>query len=296
MPFIGEISALTAALLWAATSLIYASVSTKIGSVQVNVNRMLFSIGWFVPALLILRIPLSVSRSQLLFLVLSSIVGIVFGDTFLFKAFQQMGARISMLIMSLAPAIGAILAYVFLQEMLSGWAVVGIGITLCGIALVVLERTPATPHNVKVTRTGVLYALFGALGQGGGAVLAKKAFAEAPISGFLASFIRIGAALVIMLPVTAMTGHYANPIKVFGRNKKLLVSLLIGSFIGTFLGITLSLIAVAHTKVGIASTLIATSPVLMLPIVRVVHKEILSWKAVAGAVAAVLGVGMLFWT
>jgi drug/metabolite transporter (DMT)-like permease len=93
-----------------------------------------------------------------------------------------------------------------------------------------------------------------------------------------------------------MTGHYANPIKVFGRDKKLLASLLIGSFIGTFLGITLSLIAVAHTKVGIASTLIATSPVLMLPIVRIVHKEILSWKAITGAVTAVLGVGMLFLT
>ncbi len=296
MPFLGEVSALTAALLWAATSLIYASASKKIGSVQVNVNRMLFSIGWFVPALFLLRIPLTLSRSQLVNLVLSSIVGIVFGDTFLFKAFQQMGARISMLIMSLAPAIGAILAYVFLRETLTGWAVVGIGMTLGGIALVVLERAPSTPNYMTITKLGILYAVFGALGQGGGVVLAKKAFAEAPLDGFLASFIRIGVALTVMLPMFAITGHYSNPITLFGRDKKLLSIMLIGSFFGTFLGITLSLIAVAHTKVGIASTLIATSPVLMLPIVHFVQKEALSWKAIAGAMIAVVGVGMLFMT
>lgn len=294
MLFLGEVSALTAALLWAVTSLIYASVSQQIGSVQVNVNRMVFSIGWFIPALFFLQIPLELSWSQFGYLVLSSIVGLVFGDTFLFKAFQQMGARISMLIMALAPAIGAILAYLFLREVLSGWAVVGIGVTLCGVALVVLERAPTTPNYLAVTKLGLLYAFLGALGQGGGVVLAKKAFTEAPLNGFVASFVRISVALVVMLPIFAATGHYTNPVKIFGRNKKMLGIMLIGSFLGTFLGITLSLIAVAHTKVGIASTLIGTSPVLMLPIVRIVQQEHLSWKAIVGAIIAVIGVGMLF--
>jgi drug/metabolite transporter (DMT)-like permease len=294
MPFLGEISALTAALLWAATSLIYASISQKIGSVQVNVSRMLFSIGWFVPALILLRIPLELSWPQFLYLTLSSLVGIVFGDTFLFKAFQHIGARVSMLIMSLAPAIGAMLAYWFLAETLSRWAVIGMSITLAGIALVVLERAPAAPDYVGVTKLGILYALCGALGQGGGAVLAKKAFAAGPLNGFVASFVRIGVALVMMLPVFAASGHYRNPITVFGQQKRLLPPMLIGSFFGTFLGITLSLLAVAYAKVGIASTLIATSPVIMLPIVRFVHHERLSWKAIVGAVIAVAGVGMLF--
>ena len=294
MLLLGEISALTAALLWAATSLVYASVSKKIGSVQVNINRMIFSIGWFVPTLMLFQIPLRLSRSQLVYLILSSIVGIVFGDTFLFKAFERIGARLSMLIMALAPAIGAVLAYLFLQETLSVWAVMGIGATLCGVALVVLERAPETPGYVSVTKLGIFYALLGALGQGGGVVLAKKAFADGPLNGFVASFVRIGVAIVVMLPVFAASGHYTNPIKVFGRDKKLLAIMLVGSFFGTFLGITLSLLAVAYTKVGIASTLIATSPVLMLPMVRIIQQEQLSWKAIMGAIIAVAGVGMLF--
>lgn len=296
MPFIGEISALTAAVLWAITSLIYASVSQKLGSVQVNISRMLFSIGWFVPALALLRIPLELSWPQFAYLVLSALVGIVFGDTFLFKAFQHIGARVSMLIMSLAPAIGALLAYLFLGETLSGWAILGIVVTLGGIALVVLERAPATPDYVAVTKLGLVYALCGALGQGGGTVLAKKAFALGPLNEFVASFVRIGAALVIMLPVFAAAGHYQNPIPVFRQHKRFLMPMLVGSFFGTFLGITLSLLAVAYTKVGIAATLVATSPVLMLPMVRVAYHEQLSWKAILGAVIAVAGVGLLFMT
>lgn len=294
MPFIGELSALLAAGLWAGTSMIYAAVSEKIGSVQVNINRMLFSLGWFVLAFWLLHTPLAVSRTQLLYLVLSSLVGIIFGDTFLFKAFQEIGARISMLIMSISPAIGAVLAYIFLHEILSWWAIFGMIITMGGIALVVLERTPTVPSAYKLTKPGLLYAFLGALGQGGGIVLSKVAFAEGEIHGLLAAFIRIAVALLVMLPAAQLAGHYVNPWTALRAHRRLLVLLMIGSFLGTFLGITLSLVAVAYTHVGVASTLIAMSPVLMLPMVRMISNERLSWKAIIGAVIAVSGVALLF--
>jgi drug/metabolite transporter (DMT)-like permease len=295
MPFLGELSALLAACLWAGSSLIYASVITKIGSVQVNITRMIFAVFWFLVSLLALKIPIQLSRTQVVNLVLSAIVGIVFGDSFLFKAFQKIGARISMLIMTLSPAISAVLAYIFLQELLSRRVIIGMIVTICGIALVILERTPG-PSRYTVTKVGLLCAFLGALGQGGGIVLAKKAFVESPIHGLVAALIRIIAALIVMLPVAIATSHYSNPLKIFRKHRKILIPLLIGSFFGTYLGITLSLVAVAHTEVGIASTLIATSPVVMLPMVRLVHKEVLSWKAIVGAFVAVSGVAMLFLT
>jgi len=54
------------------------------------------------------------------------------------------------------------------------------------------------------------------------------------------------------------------------------------------------LIAVEHTKVGIAATLMSTMPIIMLPIARYVYKEKLNWQAVSGAVLAVAGVSILF--
>lgn len=294
MPFFGEFIALLTAAVWAATSMVFAAVAARIGSVQVNINRMILAVALLGLSIWAFRIPVNLSYRQIMYLALSAVVGIVFGDTFLFKAFQQIGARLSMLIMSLAPAIAAILAYLFLHEVLSGWAIVGMVVTLGGIVLVILERTAPTPSQRAITKFGIGCGFFAALGQGGGVVLVKQAFLEGPIHGFVATFVRLSASLLIMLPVAAALGRYRNPVRVFAPDRKLLGLMLIGAFFGTYIGITLSLVAVAHAQVGVASTLIATSPVLMLPMVRFLHKEPLSWKAVAGALIAVSGVALLF--
>lgn len=295
MPFIGEFSALGAALLWAATSMIFAKVTVKIGSVQANISRMIVGIILFVISIIVFRLPLDLSRTQIQFLFLSAMLGLVFGDTFLFKAFQTIGARLSMLIMSLAPAIAAILAYLFLGETLSIWGIFGIFITLCGVSLVVFERTGPVPAYT-LTKIGVIYALLGALGQGSGLIFAKMAFAEGPIHGMVASCIRIASAVIVLLPLSLLSGRRVNPLNVLKQDRTIFIYLLTASVFGVYLGITLSLVAVAYAKVGIASTLIATSPVLMLPMVRFVHREPLSWKAVVGAFIAVTGVAILFLT
>jgi drug/metabolite transporter (DMT)-like permease len=56
----------------------------------------------------------------------------------------------------------------------------------------------------------------------------------------------------------------------------------------------LSLVSVANTTVGIAATLMATVPILMLPLVKYVQKDHISWRAVLGATIAVGGVAILF--
>ena len=143
MRFIGEISALSAAAIWAATSMLITYVAAKIGSLYANIGRMSLSLIFFIGVILIFRLPIELSARQWLFLALSALIGIVFGDTFLFKAFQQIGARLSMLIMASAPAIAALLAYVFLRETLSATGMLGILVTMTGIAFVVLERSDA---------------------------------------------------------------------------------------------------------------------------------------------------------
>ena len=70
--------------------------------------------------------------------------------------------------------------------------------------------------------------------------------------------------------------------------------IIIGSIIGPFLGITFSLIAIAYTYVGIASTLMATVPIVMLPIIIFYYKEKLSAISFIGAFVAVLGIAILF--
>ena len=70
--------------------------------------------------------------------------------------------------------------------------------------------------------------------------------------------------------------------------------MLFGSIVGPYLGITFSLIAIANTFVGIASTLIATTPIIMLPMVLIYYKEKLSFISILGTLVAVCGVAILF--
>ncbi len=296
MPFLGELSALLTASLWAVSSMVTAVSTARIGSVQVNITRLLIADFLLLFSIITLDIPIQLSPSQVTNLVISGVLGIVVGDSFLFKAFQQIGARFSMLIMSLAPAISAILAYIVLGERLSLWAIVGIITTLCGVALVILERTPPVPFCYTITKIGLLCASLGALGQGTGVLFVKMAFVEGTIHGFVASFIRISVAVIILLPVATVIRRYHNPIQVFSRDRRALGLVLFGAVFGSYIGITFSLLAVAYTKVGIASTIIATSPVIMLPMIRIVHQEVLSWKAIVGAFVAVGGVAILFLT
>ena len=111
---------------------------------------------------------------------------------------------------------------------------------------------------------------------------------------FIAALVRLQSSLLLLLPVLILMRRWENPLGLMDRDRKGTYQMILGSVVGPFLGISFSLLAVKHTSVGVAATLMATVPIMMLPIVRVLYKEELNWRAVAGAVVAVGGVGLLF--
>jgi drug/metabolite transporter (DMT)-like permease len=237
---------------------------------------------------------MNVSVVQVAFLSISGFAGFVFGDTFYFKSFEYNSARISTLIMSTAPAMAALMAFLFLNETLSFTGTLGMTITLGGIALVVLERKELSTHDVPISMIGMIYALLGSLGQAGGMILAKSAFAHGPVNGFVATFIRAFAATVVLVPLNYFAGRFTKPIEIFSRDRKAFRFTILGSLLGPYLGVTFSLIAISLTDVAIVATIIALVPIIMLPMVWIFFREKLSWRAVIGACMAVAGVGILF--
>ncbi len=95
-----------------------------------------------------------INKTQLYFLIASGFVGLVFGDSFLFKSFQTIGARLGMLLMALVPAFSTILAYLFLNENLSSVAIAGIVITIAGIVIVILDRGSNSKSVFQFNKTG----------------------------------------------------------------------------------------------------------------------------------------------
>jgi drug/metabolite transporter (DMT)-like permease len=294
MPHLGELSALLTAVLWSGTSIAFSAASEKTGSLQLNINRMLLAGLLLILTILIMNFEFNLSSTQVINLTISGVIGLVIGDSFLFKGYQLIGARISMLIMALSPAITALLAYLFLEEELSALGLFGMIITLSGIALVILERKPVLNAKYKISGIGLFYSFMGAAGQSGGLIFARLAFDEADINGFVATFVRIISAVTILLSAAIIIRKYKNPFKLYNRNKSAFGATVIGTILGPYLGITFSLIAIANTKVGIAATLMSTMPIIMLPMVRYIYKEKLSWRSIFGALIAVVGVALIF--
>lgn len=289
---IGEFTALITAILWSISSFIFTDLSRQIGSIQLNIYRMLLAALLIFITILILGIKLEISYNQLFFLIFSGIIGLLIGDTFLFKSFSLLGARIGMLIMSLNPGIAAIIAYFALSETLSMIGIIGIIITLIGIAIVVLQKKQDDTKN-EISALGIIYAFLAAACQAVGLIFAKLAFIENDIDPFIATFIRLASATILFIPIGLIFKKIENPSKLF-ENRTNAIKLVTGSFIGPYLGITLSFVAVTNAEVGIASTIMSTTPIIMLPIARFIYKEKLNVKAVVGAIIAVFGVALLF--
>lgn len=294
MLYLGELAALVTAFLWSGTSIAFTEASTRVGSVAVNITRLILALLYLSITIILLNLNLYINSSQIFYLSLSGLVGLVFGDGFLFKSFQHIGARLSMLIMSLAPPISAILAYIFLDEIISVWGIIGIIITILGITIVVLQKQENPSSKYKISRIGILYAFFGAVGQGTGLILAKLAFNQGEINGFVATFYRMIPAILVLFPLAILIQKSFNPFKVYIKNGKALLYTIVGSIIGPYLGITFSLIAIANTYVGVAATIMATVPVIMLPLVKYYYREKLSLLSILGAFIAVGGIGILF--
>ena len=297
-PYLGELAALLTALLFSATSTFFTLAGRQVGSLVLNRTRLLLAILFLLLAHLLLHTPLpfDAGPERLFWLSISGVVGLVLGDAFLFQAFVWIGPRMSMLLMSLAPVIAALLAWLFLSESLGIWQVTGILITLTGIAVVVLERQPQRNlSNLSPSRyaPGILFGMAAATGQAVGLVTAKFGLlGDFPaLSGTL---IRMLAAAAVLWTVTLLSGRAGPTIRQLSNHRKSLGLILGGSLTGPFLGVTFSLFAIQHSAIGVASTLMALPPVILLPVSYFVFDERFGWQAILGTLLSMAGVGLLF--
>ncbi len=293
MHYIGELSALLTAALWSVSPYFFTNVILKVGAINLNIYRLVVAGILLMLTIFIFNIDYSITSEQIFLLSLSGFIGLVVGDTFLFAAYREIGPRVTILIMSLNPAIAAILAFFMLDEILSILGIVGMLITLAGIALVVQERETGDNKLYKITRKGVFFGVMAAVGQGVGLIPAKMAFEFGDINSLVATFVRIAASSICFIPYFFYNKSAIPIFKKSIKDVKIIGMTLLGSIVGPYLGITFSFIAIMYTKVGIASTLMSTMPIMMLPLSHFIYKEKVSVKSIIGALIAVAGVVVL---
>ncbi len=296
---VGELAALTTAVCWATSSLAFTRAGRRIGSLSLNLLRLVLALVFAAILATIRRgqpIPLDATAEQWMWLSLSGLVGFVLGDLCLFRAFVALGPRLSLLLMATAPPMTALLGWLALGERLTAIDLAGMGLTLAGITWVLTSQpAPAGPigqeQPAMSRRTGVLLGLGGALGQAGGLVLSKHGMGD--YDAFAATQIRILAGIAGFAAIYTAVGWWPK-FAVALRDRPALKLAAFGATLGPFLGVSFSLVAVQNTAAGVAASIMATTPILVIPLSAWLDREKIRWPDLAGAVLAIAGVALLF--
>ena len=294
----GELAAVITAICWALVSLFFTSAGKEVGSVTANRVRLLIAPFLLMAAHLLLEgraLPLEAGIHRWLWLGLSGVVGLVVADSFLLQAFVYIGARLSMLLFASVPIISTLIAWTFLGEQLSPTKILGIFVTVSGIAMVVLERSGSNNSQTRDRKyvLGILCGFGAAIGEASALVLAKKGIlgGYAPLSGVV---IRVVSAAVVMWAFTLITGKARQTVRRAVNNRRALRGIMLGTITGPLLGFWFALFAIQNTYVGTAATLMSLPPVILLGIGYWFYKEPVSKQALVGTMLSIVGCAVIF--
>ena len=304
MTYVGELISIGVAFSWTATALLSEFGSKRLGNLTLNVLRMslallfsLFLFGFVTGSVL----PSGASNEAIGWMLLSGIVGYVIGDFCLFQCYIIIGSRFGQLFMTLAPLSAALMAWITLGQQMTKMSIVAMLVTLSGISISVLGRGEHHRVSLRLPLRGVLFAIAAAMCQGIGLVLSKIGMDHYVVTDgmpvwlvpFSANFYRCIAGVVGFLLLMYFRSGL-KPLQEALLDKEGMSVATATTIFGPFVGVGFSLMAVQYTAAGIASTLMAMTPIIiLLPSYWLFHEKI-TWRAVIGAVISVFGVSLFF--
>ncbi len=242
-------------------------------------------------------LPLDATAHAWTWLTISGLLGFAFGDLCLFRALVLIGPRLGSLVMASAPIFTALFGFAVLGERLATTDLAGMVLVTAGIAWAVGARAPAgslaiAPGNVLARGVGL--AVLGAIGQASGLVTAKLGMEmdTGHYDPFAATQIRV--LVGVLAFVIAVTVRKQWPaVKRGAQDGRAMTMVAAGGVFGPFLGVGLSLTAAQLTDAGVAASLMAMQPILVIPLAVAFMHEKVGLAAIGGAMVAVAGVALL---
>jgi drug/metabolite transporter (DMT)-like permease len=293
--YLGEAAALSAAGIWAGSSIIYSNIGKNIAPLVLNLSKGAIAIVY-------LLITIAITGERITWqptvwpLLLSGLIGIAWGDTVFFAALNRIGARQTLLINTISPVITALLASLYLSEQLAPLNYAGIGLAIAGVAGVISiqpQQTVQLPTHQYWS--GVGYALLSAGANSIASILSRQAMLASNWSPISTTLIRLGAGtagIVVLLLLWPALRRQAITAKIDWPTWLLLAAT---AFFSTYIGICLQQTAFKYTAAGIAQTIGATSPLFVLGF-DLWRGEKVSWPSLGYALLTISGVSLLFAT
>ncbi|MEO0185280.1 MAG: DMT family transporter [candidate division WOR-3 bacterium] len=295
--YAGELAALGTSLCWSFGSVFFTIASRLIGSTEVNRIRLVVGMLFLMFTHWILHgmiFPINATVDHWFWFGISGIIGFTIGDTFLFRGYLLIGPRLTMLLMSLSPIFGTILAWTFLKESLKPVEVFAIAVTLLGISMVLYDKKKEGPKE-RSFANGILCGICASLCQALGYYASKRGLLCYDFPAISGNVIRVTFGAIFIWLIAGVQGEIRATLGKL-TNRRADMSILGGAFFGPFVGVWLSLVAIQYTNIGIASTLMALPPVILIPISHLLFKENITHTSIIGTIIAITGVALIFIT
>jgi len=318
MEKLGALAAFGTALFWTASAIAFEGASKRVGALAVNFWKVTMAFVLLALSSLALGggiLPFGASGTSWIFLSLSGLIGFVIADYFLFNAYVLIGSRVTVVFQALTPLFAAAFGFFILGQTMRLGALVGMATVVTGIVILVVARNAAAAkarasagaaeggggvehvaseaqRRRAVQARGYAFAFLSTVFQALGLVTSKLGLSG--IEAIPATQIRVLAAMAGFAIQTLLLRRadevFARPF----REGRVAVRIGLGSVVGPFLGVTCSLYALQHTDVGTASTLMALTPVLIIPPAILFMRQKVAAMEIVGAAIAVAGTTLFF--
>lgn len=324
--FLGELIALFVAVSWTATALFAEVGSKRMGSLPFNTIRMTMSLLFLTLTLwLVMGVPYPryADGGTWWWLLLSGLIGYVIGDYCLMQGYIHIGSRFGQLFMTLSAPTAAITGRILLGERMRIVAIIGMIITLSGIALSILSKTDGTDNHklhFKLPAKGIFYAAMAGICQGFGLVLSKVGLThyDAALEALNIAKDTVMEGAILPLPASISVPFAATTIRAYigitgfflalvifnkdglqqlrhaANDRKAMWCVLASTVFGPFIGVSASLLATMYTSAGIAQTLFALTPILIIAPAAILFHQKVTFREVIGAIISVTGVCLFF--
>ena len=303
-------AALLAALLFAVSAICGYRSSRQIGGAEANFWRICAAI--FFLALWAHLFGGGLAGAALPYFVVSGFFGIGLGDTGYFQALPRLGSRRAVLLTQcLIPLFAILIEWLWLGTTLTIVELLCIAVILTGVALALApgDHAKIPPRQLAI---GIAFALFAAFCGALGAVFSRKAYfvahaaGEHPDPGTTGYQRVLGGLLIPGIILLAVKWRSARAHGGVLEGKTFQVSrekwrriwpwILGNSLAGQTLGVTCVQWALERKPTGIVMTITAMTPVILLPMTRIVEGEKIGIRSLIGALVAVVGViELAFW-
>ena len=237
---------------------------------------------------------------------LSGLIGIGIGDSAYFQALPKLGSRRTILLCQcLTAPFAALIEYFWLGTKLHPNEILCIAVIITGVAIA-LKPDDHLKISARDWQIGIFGSTIAALSTAIASVLIRKGFQVASENGFHPDAGTTGYQRVlggILIPTAALllfkwrSAHahgpaFASDTMHISREKwrTLWPWVLANALAGQTLGVTCMQWALKTTSAGIVSAIIAITPIVLLPMTRIIEKEKIGVHSLIGALIAVSGV------